>query len=54
MTETATNSATNTPVFFHDWKSKQKESDTTSVPVIDEEEVATSIELEQLIPHIAT
>ncbi|MBC8441598.1 MAG: hypothetical protein H8D87_18165 [Deltaproteobacteria bacterium] len=54
MTETATNSASDTIVSFYDWKSKQKESDTTSVPVVAEEEVATSLELEQLIPHIAT
>ncbi|NOX34472.1 MAG: hypothetical protein GXP56_12190 [Deltaproteobacteria bacterium] len=53
MTGTATNSATDISS-LSDWKYKHNESDTTSTPVIAEEGVATSIELEKLIPHIAT
>ncbi len=53
MTGTATNSATDI-TFLSDWKYKNKDSDTTSTPVVVEEGVATSIELEKLIPHIAT
>ncbi|MBU0464552.1 MAG: hypothetical protein KKE12_13280 [Proteobacteria bacterium] len=53
MIGTATNSATDI-TFLSDRKYKHKEADTTSTPVIAEEGVATSIELEKLIPHIAT
>ncbi len=54
MPKTATKNTADTIVSLANWKSKPKEADTTSVPVVAEEEVATSMELEQLIPHIAT
>ncbi len=54
MADTAANSSTGSLVSFQSWKSKHKEPDTSSMPVVAEEGVATSIELEQLIPHIAT
>jgi hypothetical protein len=52
MTGTATNSVPDI-TSLSDWKYKQKESNTASTPVIAEEGVATSVELEQLIPHLA-
>lgn len=56
MTATAINSGTSSIVSLHDWKNREvenKEPDTASVPVAVEEGVATSIELEKLIPYIA-
>ncbi|MFH2057334.1 MAG: hypothetical protein ABIJ59_00345 [Pseudomonadota bacterium] len=53
MTETATNSATDI-TYLKDWKTKSSEVDTTSTPVFPEEGIATTMELEKLIPHIAT
>jgi len=53
MTETVTNTATDI-TYMADWKYKNREADTASTPVIAEEGVATTIELEKLIPHIAT
>ena len=56
MTATATNSRNSTIVSLNDWENREvenKEPDTASVPVAVEEGVATSIELEKLIPYIA-
>jgi hypothetical protein len=53
MTETATNSATNI-AYLEDWKTNNNEVDTSSAPVFTEERVATEIELDKLLPHIAT
>ena len=56
MTATATNSGTSSIAYLQEWKNREvqnKEPDTASVPVAAEEGVATSIELEKLIPYIA-
>lgn len=53
MTKTVTNTATHI-TYMADWKFKNREADTASTPVIAEEGVASTIELEKLIPHIAT
>jgi hypothetical protein len=52
MTETATNGATDI-AYLEDWKAKNSEVDTASAPVFPEEGVATTIELDKLLPHIA-
>ena len=53
MTETAAKSAANI-AYLEDWQTKDSEVDTASAPVFPEEGIATTIELDKLIPHIAT